>query len=258
MLTRACWSVGVPSRRQGTAREASSADSGMDIAELPSDILVEVTANIATESATPLIDIVNLRRSCKVFRDATAAREVGRCMAVQREWTLHWWDKARFLSVLRRCAASGNAEASYILGLEEFCNRRRKASGLRHLRRAMEHGHAAAAYMIGMITLHHPRSPGGTERALERLDWFCAPASAGPRTRRRIASVRREAASVVRRLTFHRWRVAEPPAPCSDPRCGEAEADAVEAWGGGDEEERRFCSRTCRWRHEYCKFVEKI
>jgi hypothetical protein len=52
-----------------------------------------------------------------VFRDATAAREVGRCMAVQREWRLHWWDKARFLSVLRRCAASGNPDASYILGL---------------------------------------------------------------------------------------------------------------------------------------------
>jgi hypothetical protein len=52
-----------------------------------------------------------------VFRDATAARKVGRCMAVHREWRLHWWDKSRFLSVLRRCAASGNPEASYILGL---------------------------------------------------------------------------------------------------------------------------------------------
>jgi hypothetical protein len=56
-------------------------------------------------------------RRCKVFRDATAARKVGRCMAVHREWRLHWWDKARFLSVLRRCAASSNPEASYILGL---------------------------------------------------------------------------------------------------------------------------------------------
>ena len=54
---------------------------------------------------------------CKVFRDATAAREVGRCMAVDREWRLHWWDKERFLSVLGECAATGNPEASYILGL---------------------------------------------------------------------------------------------------------------------------------------------
>lgn len=232
----------------------------MDIAGLPSDILVEVTADIATRSATPLIDIINLRRSCKVFRDATAAREVGRCMAVQREWRLHWWDKARFLSVLRRCAASGNPEASYILGLELFCNGRRKASGLRHLRRAMDHGHAAAAYMVGMITLRRPRSPGGTERALEHLDRFCASASAGGKTQRGIASVRREAASVMRRLTLHRWRMAEPPAPCSDPRCGEVEVEtgAVGVWDGSDDEERRFCSRTCRWRHEYRKFVEKI
>ncbi|RCV05621.1 hypothetical protein SEVIR_1G096300v4 [Setaria viridis] len=235
----------------------------MDIAGLPSDILVEVTASIATRSATPLIDVVNLRRSCKVFRDATAARKVGRCMAVHREWRLHWWDKARFLSVLRRCAASGNPEASYILGLEEFCNRRRKASGLRHLRRAMEHGHAAAAYMLGMITLHDSlrSSAGAAEQALEGLDWFSASASAGPsRTRRRMASVRREAVSVMRRLTMRRWRMAEPPTPCPNSWCGKVETEMVEAWDGdGDgEDERWFCSRTCRWKHEYCKFIEKI
>ncbi|CAL5060459.1 unnamed protein product [Urochloa decumbens] len=233
----------------------------MDIAGLPSDILVEVTASIATRSPTPLDDIVNLRRSCKVFRDATAARKVGRCMAVDREWRLHWWDKARFLSVLRWCAASGNMEASYILGLEEFCNRRRKAIGLWHLRRAMEHGHAAAAYMIGIITLHDSlRSPGGAEQELERLDWFCAPISAGPRTRRRMASVRREAVSVMRRLTMRRWRLAEPPTPCTDPWCGKVETETAGAWAwdGDGDEERWFCSRTCRWKHEYCKFIDKI
>ncbi|AQK68158.1 uncharacterized protein [Zea mays] len=90
---------------------------------------------------------------------------------------LHWWDKARFLSVLRRCAASGNPEASYIFGLELFCNRPgREASGLR---RATERGHAAAAYMVEMLTLHHAHSPpGGTERALQRLD-YCSSAGAG-------------------------------------------------------------------------------
>ncbi|KAF8685928.1 hypothetical protein HU200_043849 [Digitaria exilis] len=231
----------------------------MDIAGLPSDILVEVTASIATRSATPLSDIVNLRRSCRVFRDATAARKVGRCMAVNREWRLHWWDKSRFLSVLRRCAASGNPEASYILGLEEFCNRRRKATGLWHLCRAMEHGHAAAAYMIGMITMHDSLcSPAVAEQALERLDWLSPSASAGPQTRRRMASVRREAVSVMRRLTLRRWRMVEPPMPCADPWCGKVEMATAEAWDEDGEEERWFCSRTCRWRHEYCKFIAKI
>ncbi|KAL6888550.1 hypothetical protein ACP4OV_009576 [Aristida adscensionis] len=237
----------------------SSLASGMDIEGLPSDILVEVTASIAMRSSTPLRDIVNLRRSCRVFRDATAARKVGRCMAVHREWRLHWWDKARFLSVLRRCAASGNPEASYILGLEEFCNRRRKASGLRHLRRAMEHGHAAAGYMIGMIALHDSRSPGGAEQVLERLETLSAPAASGghPRTRRRMGSIRREAVSVMRRLTMRRWRVAEPPAPCANPWCGEAKT-AEAYWDADEDEERRFCSRMCRWKHEYLKFIDKI
>ncbi|KAL6629204.1 hypothetical protein ACP70R_028969 [Stipagrostis hirtigluma subsp. patula] len=237
----------------------SSLASDMDIAGLPSDILVEVTANIATRSSTPLSDIVSLRQSCKVFRDATSARKVGRCMAVHREWRLHWWDKTRFLSVLRRCAASGNPEASYILGLEEFCNRRRKAIGLRHLRRAMEDGHAAAAYMIGMIILHDSCSRRGIEQVLERLEGLSASASTGhPRTRRRIAAVRREAASVMRRLTMRRWRKLEPPTPCTNPWCGEMEAETVEAWDADEDEERRFCSRMCRWKHEYSKFIEKI
>jgi hypothetical protein len=89
-----------------------------------------------------------------------------------------------------------NSQFLICLLQELFCNRPgREASGLRHLRRATERGHAAPAYMVGMLTLHHARSPpGGTERALERLD--CS--SAGAWTRRRAASVRREAVSVVR------------------------------------------------------------
>lgn len=230
----------------------------MDIAGLPSDILVEVTARIAGESSTPLDDIVSLRRSCKVFRDATAAREVGRCMAVQREWRLHWWDKARFLSVLRRCAASGNPDASYILGLEEICNRRRKASGLRHLRRAMEHGHPVAAYTIGMIMLRDSYDLEGIEQAMEYLEGGSAVSAPRTRSKIKIASVRREAASVMRRLTMSRWKTAEPTAaPCTDPRCGEME-EMTEAWDEADDEQRRFCSRMCRWRHEYCRFVEWI
>uniref|UniRef100_A0ACD5ZAZ0 Uncharacterized protein n=1 Tax=Avena sativa TaxID=4498 RepID=A0ACD5ZAZ0_AVESA len=229
----------------------------MDVAGLPSDILVEVTARIAGESTTPLNDIVSLRRSCKVFRDATASREVGRCMAVQREWRLHWWDKAMFLSVLRRCAASGNADASYILGLEEICNRRRKASGLRHLRRAMEHGHAAAAYTIGMIMLRDSYDLEGIEQAMGYLEGGGSALSAPRTTRAKIASVRREAASVMRRLTMSRWKTAEPTAPCTDPRCGEME-ETSESWDEDDDEQRRFCSRMCRRRHEYCRFVERI
>lgn len=123
-------------------------------------------------------------------------------MAVHKEWRLHWWDKVRFLLVLRQCAARGNPKASYILGLEEFCNRRRKASGLRHLHCAMERGYVAVAYMFGMIMLHdsHSLSLHRIEQVLGCLEGVHASASTGPRTRRRIASVRREAASVMIRL----------------------------------------------------------
>lgn len=222
---------------------------------------------------------------CKVFRDATAAREVGRCMAVHREWRLHWWDKERFLSVLGECAATGNPEASYILGLvtseaqiqnriifscscanqpscynsdifflcqEEICNRRGKESGLRHLHHAMKHGHAVAAYTIGMIMLRDAYNLEGIEEAMGYLEGCSA---ARTKSKIKIASVRREAASVVRRLTMRRWRTAVPAAPCADPRCGEMET--AEAWDE-DDEQRRFCSRLCRWKHEYRKFVQRI
>ncbi|KAF8723013.1 hypothetical protein HU200_022159 [Digitaria exilis] len=208
---------------------------------------------IATRYATPLADISALPlgslfstclqpsypdliwwtcvRRCRAFRDATAARK----------WRLHWWDKSRFRSVLRRCAASGNPEpprhpTAYILGLEEFRNRRRKASGLWYVCCAMEHGHAAAAYMIGTITLHDSlRSPdGGVEQALERLDWLSP-----------MASVRGDAVSVMRMLTM-------PPDGLrgSVVRQGrKVVRQTAEAWDRDDE--RWFCSLT----HEYCKFI---
>jgi hypothetical protein len=47
----------------GSEKKATTDQRSMDIAGLPSDILVEVTASIATRSATPLVDIVNLRQS---------------------------------------------------------------------------------------------------------------------------------------------------------------------------------------------------
>lgn len=201
---------------------------------------------------------------CKVFRDATAAREVGRCMAVHKEWRLHWWDTTRFLSVLRRCAASGNSAASYIIGLDEICNRRRKESGLQHLRHAMEHGlYAVAAYTIGMVMLRDSRSLDSVEQAMEYLEEAGAAlsgsAASTTSSKMKISCVRREAASVIRRLTMHRWKtVVEPTGPtCTDPQCGEMET-MTEGWDEADDEQRRFCSRICRWKHEYCKFVRWI
>jgi hypothetical protein len=117
----------------------------------------------------------------------------------------------------------------------------------------MEHGHTAAAYMIGMITLHDSSSP--EQALLERLEWrFSAPSSAGPR----VASVRREAVSVIRRLSMRRWRMEdEPPTPCTNPWCGVLETVAADCWD--DDEGRRFCcSRTCWWKQEYRKFIQNI
>jgi hypothetical protein len=103
------------------------------------------------------------------------------------------------------------------------------------------HGHTAAAsgtftmpwstaYMIGMITLHDSSSP--EQALLERLEWrFSAPSSsAGPSW---IASVRREAVSVIRRLPMRRWRVEhEPPTPCTNPWCGVLETAGTTRGGG--------------------------
>ena len=122
----------------------------------------------------------------------------------------------------------------------------------------MEHGHAVAAYTIGMVMLRDSLDLEGIEQAMGYLELEGVSVPAAPRTAGgKIASVRREAASVMRRLTMRRWKTAEPAAPCTDPRCGEME-ETSEGWDGADDEQRRFCSRMCRWRHEYCRFVERI
>jgi hypothetical protein len=119
----------------------------------------------------------------------------------------------------------------------------------------MEHGHAIAAYTIGMILLRDSYDLEGIEQAMGYLEGGSV--AAAPTARGKIASVRIEAASVMRRLTMRRWKTAEPAAPCTDPRCGEMEKSEA-WWDEADDEQRRFCSRMCRWRHEYCRFVEKI
>lgn len=54
---------------------------------------------------------------CKVLYEMSKSREVGRRMAVEREGMLSWWDREKFLDLIRSCAKSGNLEACFVLGL---------------------------------------------------------------------------------------------------------------------------------------------
>nr|CAD1820731.1 unnamed protein product [Ananas comosus var. bracteatus] len=230
------------------------------VAAFPRDLIEEVLARVASDSPTPLRDLTNLRRSCKVLYEMSKSREVGRRMAVEREGMLSWWDREKFLDLIRSCAKSGNLEACFVLGLDEFYNKRRRAEGLRHLREAAAGGHRAAAYAAGMLLFRRPIT---RRLGVEQLESLADDGGAVA-----VGKWRREAAAGVRAITWKRWRRrplkrSSEEGPCVDRRCGAAAAVAAEKGGGewwweGEERERRFCSRECRWRHEYYKFIETI
>ncbi|OAY80314.1 hypothetical protein ACMD2_09508 [Ananas comosus] len=202
------------------------------VAAFPRDLIEEVLARVASDSPTPLRDLTNLRRS--------------------------WWDREKFLDLIRSCAKSGNLEACFVLGLDEFYNKRRRAEGLRHLREAAAGGHRAAAYAAGMLLF---RRPSTRRLGIEQLESVADVGGAAA-----VGKWRREAASGVRAITWKRWRRrplkrSSEEGPCADRRCGAAAAAAEKGggeWWWREERERRFCSRECRWRHEYYKFIETI
>jgi hypothetical protein len=149
----------------------------------------------------------------------------------QPRGVLHLWaGNVREFSTLKQGNASAAACAEFSIPhlppagavLQPAGERSQRAPprhGARPRRRGL-HGRDAHAAPRALAAWRHRAGAATPGLLLVRRRW----------TRRRAASVRREAVSFVRRLTLRRWRMAEPPTPCSNrPWCGKVEA--VEARG---------------------------
>ncbi|XP_038979888.1 uncharacterized protein LOC120110002 [Phoenix dactylifera] len=132
------------------------------IKSLPHDLIVEIVAQLVSLSSTPVSDLENLQMTCKMFRTASKAKLVGQHISLEKEWSMHWWNKERYFAILNNCAAAGNLKACFILGLENVFNLESLNLGLRYLEKAMVGGHDAATYTMGILLFgdHRTRQIG--------------------------------------------------------------------------------------------------
>ncbi|KAL5220576.1 hypothetical protein ABZP36_025289 [Zizania latifolia] len=120
------------------------------LGELPDDLVLVVLSKLAASASSPS-DFFNVRLTCKRLNglgrhDVIFAKASRASLAVK---AAAWSEPAhRFL---KRCAAAGNLEACYILGMIRFYCLGSRSGGAALMARAAVGGHAAALYSLAVI-----------------------------------------------------------------------------------------------------------
>ncbi|KAG8081700.1 hypothetical protein GUJ93_ZPchr0019g2678 [Zizania palustris] len=120
------------------------------LGELPDDLVLVVLSKLAASASSPS-DFFNVRLVCKRLNglgrhDAVFAKASRASLAVK---AASWSEPAhRFL---KRCAAAGNLEACYIVGMIRFYCLGSRSCGAALMARAAVGGHAAALYSLAVI-----------------------------------------------------------------------------------------------------------
>ncbi|GAB4829321.1 hypothetical protein Ancab_018991 [Ancistrocladus abbreviatus] len=122
------------------------------INSLPTDVIVEVLARVASSSLT---DLFNARLCCKEFLEATEEDYIYENVLISRERfpVIPWHVDEKEISFLRHCMESGNPEALYRQGMVDYFSSMKAETGLQLLKRAAQKGHAEASYVCGIILL---------------------------------------------------------------------------------------------------------
>ncbi|KAK8953039.1 hypothetical protein KSP40_PGU013662 [Platanthera guangdongensis] len=237
------------------------------IDRLPQDVIVEITAIVASSSSTPVGDITRLRSTCKRFYKASMEDLVGRSMAVEKEDNMCWWHHNTYFSLLRYCARRGNPQASLLLALNEIGRLQREDVGMRHLESAVRSGSCAAKYLMGIIFFQRSanRDRGMTllNNAAAAVDQSSATAGTVRSGDPRVAVCRKQVADAARKFWIRRQSLIGAAAaeeglrPCAKATCGKITSSSGLDWGEV-EENREFCSQQCRWNHEIFKLQERL
>ncbi|XP_073104400.1 F-box protein At2g35280-like [Elaeis guineensis] len=217
-------------KKQWRAKTTTSIES------LPQDLIVEIVAQLVSQSATPISDLEKLQMTCKMFRAASKTKLIGQRISLKKEWNLHWWNKRRYFAILEHCAAVGNPEACFILGLENVFNLGRMSLGLCYLEKAIIGGYGAAIYTMGILLFGDHRTRQMGMQLLNRIR------AVGTDT------VRRDVLESVRMITMNK-RSPGQIERCTNPTCGR-----VEGWN----ERQSFCSEICQWTSEYVEFYTNM
>ncbi|RLM91810.1 hypothetical protein C2845_PM08G10500 [Panicum miliaceum] len=124
------------------------------LADLTTNVAVEIAGRLATTSERPMDDLCSLRVSCHLMRRVCGEPQVGRCVALERfADEMAWQNPDGYDTLLVHLTEIGNLEACFLTGIEVAF---RKGTPLARactikLERTAERGHNVAAYVAAIL-----------------------------------------------------------------------------------------------------------
>ncbi|KAJ1295430.1 hypothetical protein BS78_01G223400 [Paspalum vaginatum] len=178
---------------------------------------------------------------------------VGRCVALEREHAMWWYEHDRYLALVRNlCFDLGCRLIFFMQG--------RTGPGTEWLKRAAVAGHKAAAYIIGVLCYKNGETRDDAKQFIRQVEGEVAPDGgsghvqgfkAAMKANRECLRWRAEAVDAVRVVT---WRADRGTVPLEDEddvrHCEGSGCGIAEGWSNCTV----FCSEDCRMRHEYSQF----
>ncbi|XP_027155910.1 putative F-box protein At1g67623 [Coffea eugenioides] len=122
--------------------------SGTSILSLPTEVLSEVLARVASSSST---DLFRAKLCCKLFNEVSDAKNIYQRVSLDRFEIVPWQKNHKVSRFLKKCRQSKNPEALYRKGVVDFFSDKHEDSALENLEEAANSGHADAAYALGII-----------------------------------------------------------------------------------------------------------
>ncbi|RLN42448.1 hypothetical protein C2845_PM01G48270 [Panicum miliaceum] len=141
------------------------------LVQLPTELTIEIASRVAAQSEDAIVDLGNLRTTCKAMCAVRGAAEVGRRLALRRVLRRRFYLGPEYRATLiTRLAAVGTSEACFRSGMCLVFGEQRGAMMpcLDPLRRAAEAGHKVAIYVLALL-LHRPNSGAGDDEKAQRL-----------------------------------------------------------------------------------------
>jgi hypothetical protein len=230
------------------------------LVELPTELTIEIVSRIAVQSEDAIVDLRNLRTTCKAMCVVGGAASVGRRLALKRVLRRRFYLGPEHRATLINTLANvDNTEALFQSGLHRAVLGNTRGvimSCLDQLRRTAEAGHKESMYALSLF-LYIPNSGEAAAAEARRLLRLVEGPQEGATTLPwKILTCTKHRSRIIASTWDYRLTgaiaVSPVPAPvprhddlqCAGRRCGHhAGWHAWYSW-------RRFCSEECRIRNE--------
>ncbi|KAL1202768.1 F-box protein [Cardamine amara subsp. amara] len=137
------------------------------IESLPNDILREIISQVATSSRR---DVRHFMQSSPELAKSAPDKQVYKRLNLKPFAKNPLWALNNYTQLMERCLESGNMEAHYIKGIQQYFQHNNTNIGLEHLKKSADGLYADSIYLYGIImTCRGQLEEGRTY--LDKLEW---------------------------------------------------------------------------------------